>query len=336
MPTSAASARYPVRIVGTGSSAPTTIVTSAELAVRLGTSVDWMRDILGVDERRRAAPTETTSDFATEAGQRALAQAGLAVDDIDLLIVATTTPDRLAPSTAAIVQRKLGATNTYPAFDIAAACTGFLYGLAMGAAFIATGTYRTVLLVGADTLSRVTDWNDRDCVYFGDGAGAAVLVPSDPGYGVLAFDLRADGAQSELYTIPAGGAENPASRDTVGSGAHFARHDGKNILSFAVEAVPSTVRRVLDQAGVTLGDIGAVIPHQASMQTVRAIAGRLGIPLSKITTTLKHYGNTGAASLPMALDDCHRRNGLKRGDLVLFMGLGAGMTWGAAVLRWDA
>ena len=234
-----------------------------------------------------------------------------------------------------MVQKKLGGTKRYPAFDLAAACAGFLYGLAVGSQFIATGACQNVLLVGADTLTKVTDWNNRDCVYFGDGAGAAVLTRARPDYGLLALELGADGTRSELYTIPAGGAESPSTYETVASGAHFALHDGRNILSFAVETVPPTVRRVLDQAGITVAEIDAVIPHQASMHTVRTLADSLGVPHSKVTTILKNYGNTGAASLPMALDDCNRRKGLKSGDLVLFMGLGAGMTWGAAVMRWD-
>ena len=327
---------YPVKISGTGSYVPSTVVSSVELAAKCNSSPEWIYDKLGIHERRVAAANETTSDLAAEAARRALSQAGIGADDLDLLIVATTTPDRLAPSTAAIVQRKLGGGKKYPAFDLAAACSGFLYGLAVGAQFISTDTCRNVLLVGADTLTRVTDWNNRDCVYFGDGAGAAVLARSRPDYGLLAYELGADGTGSELYTVPAGGAERPATLDTVGSGAHFARHDGRNILSFAVEVVPPTVRRVLDQAGVTISDLDAVIPHQASMHTVRTLANHLGVPLSKVTTILKNHGNTGAASLPMALDDCNRRNGLRSGDLVLFMGLGAGMTWGAAVMRWDA
>jgi 3-oxoacyl-[acyl-carrier-protein] synthase III len=327
---------YPVKIAGTGSYAPKTVISSANLAARLNSSSEWIHNTLGVYERRQVAPAETTSDLAAEAARRALSQAGLTTDDVDLLIVATTTPDRLAPSTATIVQQKLGGTRHYPAFDLAAACAGFLYGLAVASQFLSTGMCECVLLIGSDTLTRITDWNDRDCVYFGDGAGAAVLVRARPDYGLLAIELGADGTGSELYTVPAGGAESPATHDTVRLGAHFARHDGRNILSFAVDVVPPTVRRVLDQAGVTVSDIDAVIPHQASMHTVRTLANCLGVPLSKITTILKNYGNTGAASLPMALDDCNRKNGLKSGDLVLFMGLGAGMTWGAALLRWDA
>jgi len=329
-------ALYPVKIAGTGSYAPETIVSSVDLAARLGSSADWIHEKLGVYERRCAKATETTSDLAVEASRRALSAAGVSVDDVDLLIVATTTPDRITPSTATVVQRKLGGTKLYPAFDLAAACAGFMYGLAVASQFITTGMYQKILLVGCDTLTRITDWNKRDCVYFGDGAGAALLVPARPGYGLLSIELGADGAGSELFTVPAGGAERPASHESVKGAEHFARHDGRSILTFALDAVPPTVKRVLDQAGVTVSEINAVIPHQASIHTVRALADQLQVPMSKITTILKHFGNTGAASLPMALDECNRKMGLKQGDLVLFMGLGAGMTWGAGILRWDA
>jgi 3-oxoacyl-[acyl-carrier-protein] synthase-3 len=327
---------YPVKISGTGSYVPSTVVSSVELAAKCNSSAEWIHNKLGIHERRVAAANETTSDLAAEAARRALSQAGIGADDLDLLIVATTTPDRLAPSTAAIVQQKLGGTRPYPAFDLAAACSGFLYGLVVGAQFVATGMYERILLVGSDTLSRVTDWNHRDCVYFGDGAGAAVLVRSRPRYGLLAIELATDGNGWDIFTVPAGGAEIPATKESVESGEHFYRHDGKRVFSFAMEAIAPTVRRVLGQAGLTISDIDAVIPHQAGMHALGGLAAQLEIPPSKITTIMKNFGNTAAASVPMALDECHRSGGLKKDDLVLFIGFGAGMSWGAAVLRWDA
>jgi len=234
------------------------------------------------------------------------------------------------------VQQKLGGNRHYPAFDLAAACAGFIYGLAVASQFIATGMYECVLLIGSETLTRVTDWNQRDCVYFGDGAGAAVLVRARPDYGLLAIELGADGSGWDLFTVPAGGAEKPASHQTVESGEHFSRHNGSSILNFAVNAVPQAVTRVLAESGLTTADIEAVIAHQASMQTLRALADQLNIPFSRMTTIIKSFGNTGAASLPMTLDERRRGEGLNQDDFVLFMGLGAGMTWGAAVMRWEA
>jgi len=324
-----------VKIAGTGSYAPARVISSSSLAERLGSSLDWINNTLGVYERRQAAPSETTSDLAAEAARRALSEANLTTNDVDLLIVATTTPDRLAPSTATIVQHKLGGNRHYPAFDLAAACAGFIYGLAVASQFIATGMYECVLLIGSETLTRVTDWNQRDCVYFGDGAGAAVLVRARPDYGLLAIELGADGSGWDLFTVPAGGAEKPASHQTVESGEHFSRHNGSSILNFAVNAVPQAVTRVLAESGLTTADIEAVIAHQASMQTLRALADQLNIPFSRMTTIIKSFGNTGAASLPMTLDERRRGEGLNQDDFVLFMGLGAGMTWGAAVMRWE-
>lgn len=325
-----------VKIVGTGSYAPETVISSVEIAERMGSSAEWIHDTLGIIERRRAAPTETTSDLAVEAGRRALSQAGLRPEDIDLLIVTTMTPDRFVPSTAAIVQHKLGAAQPYAAFDLAATCSGFLYGLAIASQFLSTGVCQRVLLIGSDTLSRFTDWNHRDCVYFGDGAGAAVLVRARPGYGLLAMELGTDGSGWNLVTVPAGGAEKPATLDTVQSREHFYQHNGRNVMGFALDALPPIVRRVLDQANLTTDDIKAVIPHQPSMYTLRALFEQLEIPFSKVTTVLERFGNTGAASMPMALDDCCRKGVLKKDNLALLVGFGAGMTWGTAVMRWDA
>lgn len=310
-------------------------MSSARIAADLGSSAEWIHDTLGIKERRRAAPHETTSDLAVEAGRRALARAGLSPEDIDLLIVTTMTPDRLAPSTAAIVQHKLGAARSYPAFDLAAACSGFFYGVVTAAQFLSTGQFQRVLLIGADTLSRFTDWSHRDCVFFGDGAGAAVLVPARAGYGLLAVDLGNDGTHRNLVTVPAGGAERPASHDTVRLREHFFRHNGRDVLRFAIDRIPPIVRQVLEKSGLTVCDLDAVVLHQPGMHLLRVLSEELQIPFSKVTTVLARFGNTGAASMAMALDECCRMRQFKDGDVVLFIGFGAGMSWGVGVLQWD-
>jgi 3-oxoacyl-[acyl-carrier-protein] synthase-3 len=326
---------YSLKITGTGSYVPETVISSTELAEGLGSSAEWIHKTLGILERRRAAPNETTSDLATEAGHRALSQAGLTPEDIDLLIVTTMTPDRFVPSTAAIVQHKLGAAKPYPTFDLAAACSGFLYGLTTASQFLSTGLYQRVLLIGAETLSRFTDWSQRDCVYFGDGAAAAVLTPSRAGYGLLAMELGNDATGRNFVTVPAGGAERPASHDTVRSREHFYQHNGRDVFDFALDRIPPIVQKVLDRAGLIIGDLKAVISHQPSLHMLHALSDQLQIPFSKMTTILDRFGNTGAASMPMALDDYCRSRQLKEGDHVLFIGFGAGMSWGVALLRWE-
>lgn len=325
---------HDVGIVGTGSYAPARVVTNEELARLVPTDPQWVFDKLGIRERRIAADGETTSDLAVMAARAALESASLQPGDIDLLIVATATPDRPSPSTATIVQRKLGSWG-YPAFDIAAVCSGFVHGVVIATQFVATGSCRRALVVGADMFSRITDWTSRECVYFGDGAGAVVLSRCEPGYGVTATDLGADGRSWECFTVPAGGSERPASTATLENREHFYRQNGPAVYEFAVSTIPGAINRVLARAGVTADEIDLVVPHQAGVHALHEVARRSGIPVAKFVTVMDRFGNTAGASVPMALDDAVRTGRVGSGDRVLLVGFGAGMTWGSALLRWS-
>jgi 3-oxoacyl-[acyl-carrier-protein] synthase-3 len=309
-------------ILGTGSYAPERVMTNAELAHMVTTSDEWIRSRSGIRERRIAAPGETTSDMAVQAANRALEAANVKPDEIDLLVVATFTADLLLPSAASLVQHKLGLSPAAASFDLNAACSGFIYALDAGCAMLASGRYHKALVIGAERLSPVVDWSDRTtCVLFGDGSGAAVLgVGSDPGRGLLGTKLRALGNSVELLHIPAGG--------------QFIKMKGREVFKAAVRAMEDISRSILEQHGLDGSHIALVIPHQANLRIIETLAEYLEIPMDRFFVNVDRYGNTSAASIPMALDEACRAGRIKTGDLILLVAFGAGLTYGSALIRW--
>jgi 3-oxoacyl-[acyl-carrier-protein] synthase III len=324
-----------VRIIGTGSWVPEKIYTNEYLESIVDTSSEWIKSNLGISERRIAAFDEATSDLAVKAAENAIENSGLSKEDIDLIIVCTSTPDRLAPSTACIVQDKLKAYNA-AAFDLAAVCSGFLYGMSVGSQYISSRVYDHVLLIGADTFSTITDWGRKDCVFFGDGAGAAVLSHNNENIedGFLAFRLYADGRGRNGFTVPAGGSEIPATRQTLEKGLHSFQMDGKAVFRTATQVLPDAIRQVLTDAELTIDDIDLVIPHQPSIKILQKTAEILGIPFEKVKTNMDKYANTSAGTIPILLDETHRQGLLKKNDNILFAAVGSGWTWGAAIINW--
>lgn len=322
-----------VQIVGTGSYLPDRILTNDDLAQRIDTSDEWVFSRLGVRQRHIASDDQASSDLAAEAGQRAIADAGLTPKDIGLVIVATATPDRLSPSTACITQYKLGIPPC-PAFDVSAVCSGFVYGLTVASHLLLYQPDRHALVVGADTFSRITDWGSRDAVFFGDGAGAVVLAPCSPDRGLLAYVLGADGRGWENFTVPAGGSEIPATKETVAAGKHFFIHNGKAVYETASVVLPKAILQVLDRAGLGIQDVSWVVPHQPSVRILKNVADTLGLPFSKVLTNMDRCANTAGACIPLVLDQANRQGKFERDDIVVFAGVGAGWTWGTAVLRW--
>jgi 3-oxoacyl-[acyl-carrier-protein] synthase-3 len=298
------------------------------------TSDEWITTRTGIKERRIAAAEEYTSDMAHVAAERALASAGVTAEQVDLLLVATITPDMLFPATACLVQRKLGAYRA-AAFDLEAACSGFIYGLEVGQHFIRAGTYDTVLVIGADKLSAIIDWNDRNtCVLFGDGAGAAVLQSRPGSHGLLATCMGADGSKAQLLSMPGGGSRCPATPDSVTARLHYLRMDGKETFKSAINAMNLAAQEALRRCGLDISKITCVIPHQANRRIIDAVAERLGARPDQLFVNLDKYGNTSAASVAIALDEAVRTGRIRRGDLVLMVVFGAGLTWGAAVIEW--
>jgi 3-oxoacyl-[acyl-carrier-protein] synthase-3 len=322
-----------VKITGTGSYAPERIVKNQELAERLTTTDEWIFDNLGIRERHIAADTEFTSDLAFEAAKKALENASLNAKDIDLIILATATPDRLAPSTACIVQEKLGAVNA-AAFDVNAVCSGFLYAFAIGSQFIAAGMYQNVMIIGADTFSKITNWEDRSCVFFGDGAGAAVLSHTENGKGLMAVDLYADGTGKFNFTIPAGGSEMPATLETVEKGLHKFSMNGKAVYDTATRVLPEAINNVLKRCSLKIDDVKFLIPHQPSIRILKKTAEILGLPFEKVKTNMEHYANTSGGTIPILLDEVNRSGVLEDGDVIVFAAVGSGWTWGAAAMMW--
>ncbi|GAW91076.1 beta-ketoacyl-ACP synthase III [Calderihabitans maritimus] len=324
----------PVGIVGTGSYVPEQIISNSDLEKMVDTSDEWIRTRTGIRERRKADDNTATSDLAIVAAQRALEDAGVNPEDVDLIIVATVTPDMLFPATACLVQKAIGAERA-AAFDLEAACSGFIYGLGIGSQMVATGLYDTVLVIAADTLSKIVDWTDRNtCVLFGDGAGAAVLRPVSEGEGILGNYLKADGNGSELLKVPAGGSRLPSSVETVTQRLHYIHMNGNEVFKFAVRIMEEAALKALEQCGLSKKDIDYLIPHQANIRIVEAALKRLEVPSDKVYINLDRYGNISGASIAVALDEALKEGKIQAGDLVLLVGFGAGLTWGATVIRW--
>jgi len=320
-------------VLGTGSYTPPRVLTNFDLEKMVDTSDEWIRTRTGIVERRIADPDVATSDLALPAAQAALQQAGLDASDIDLIVVASVTPDTLFPCTAAILQRRLGTAAA--AFDILVGCTGFVYGLAVAREMVASGTYDHILVVGAETLSRIANWEDRStCVLFGDAAGAAVVGPVPEGRGILGYSLGNDGTNADALTIPAGGSRMPATQETVANRLHYLAMNGPEVFKFAVRVMADSSEEVVHRAGFTMSDIDVVIPHQANLRIIDAAAKRFNIPYERFVHNLERYGNTSAASIPLALDEAVREGRISSGDLILLSSFGAGLSWGSLILRW--
>jgi 3-oxoacyl-[acyl-carrier-protein] synthase III len=323
-----------VKIIGTGSYSPEKIYTNDYLESILPTSSKWIEDNLGIKERHIAAENQSTSDLAAVAGENAIENAGLKKEDIDLIIVATATPDRLAPSTAAIVQDKIKAYNSV-AFDISAVCSGFLFGMSVASQFIAAGVYDHVLVIGADTFSKITDWTKRDAVFFGDGAGAVVITHGAVAEGFLAFRLYTDGRGKWHFTIPAGGSEMPASKETVKNRLHYFQMNGSEVYKTGTEVLPKAINQVLSDTGLTIHDIDFMIPHQPSIRILQKTAEVIGLPWEKVMTNMDKYANTSGGTIPILLDEVNRSGKLTKGNTILFAAVGSGWTYGASILRWS-
>lgn len=323
-------------ILGTGSYAPPRVLTNEELSKTVSTSDEWIRTRTGIRERRIAAADENTSDLAVKAAQAALADAKLAPSDIDLLIVATCTPDLPMPSAACIIQDKLGLRTDVPCFDVNAACSGFVYALDTACAMLTSGRYRRALVIGAEKMSTVLDWNDRTtCVLFGDGAGAAVVgLDPQPGVGLLGTKLGAFGDSVDLLYITHGGSSNPTTPDSIAANGHCIKMKGKEIFKVAVRAMDEAARDILEQHQLTADHIALVIPHQANFRIIEALSDYLQLPLERFVVNVDRYGNTSAASIPIALDEARRAGRIKPGDLTLLVAFGAGLTYASALIRW--
>jgi 3-oxoacyl-[acyl-carrier-protein] synthase-3 len=326
----------PTVILGTGSYAPERILTNEDLSKMVDTSDEWIRARSGIRERRIAAADEATSDLAVMAARRALENAGVAASEVDLIIVATITPDYPMPATACVVQHKLGAPTTAACFDVNAACSGFLYALDTACAMVSSGRYRRALVIGAEKLSSVVNWQDRGtCMLFGDGAGAAVIGPgTTPGVGLIGTKLGALGEDTELLYIPAGGSRTPVSPDSVSKGDQFIKMKGKEVFKLAVRVMEEAARDILEQHGLSANQIALVIPHQANLRIIDAIAQYLELPVDRFFVNVDRYGNTSAASVPIALDEARRAGRIRPGDLTLLVAFGAGLTYGSALIRW--
>ncbi|CAH1203055.1 3-oxoacyl-[acyl-carrier-protein] synthase 3 protein 1 [Paenibacillus allorhizoplanae] len=324
----------PVGVLGTGKYVPERILTNQELETMVETNDEWIVSRTGIRERRIAAEGQATSDLCFEASQVALSNAGITADQLDLIIVATITPDMSFPSTACILQEKLGAKKA-AAFDLSAACSGFVYGLANAANFIATGTYKYALVIGADCLSKITDYTDRNtCILFGDGAGAVVIgeVPEERGF--KSFELGADGTGGPLLKIEGGGSRNPASQNSLDQRLHYIYMAGAEVFKFAVRIMGNAADEALRKAGWEKTDIDLLVPHQANMRIIQSSLNRLELSEDKCMINLDKYGNMSAASIPVALAEASEQGRLNEGDRLILVGFGGGLTWGATALVW--
>ena len=323
-----------VGIVGTGSYLPENVLTNVDLEQFVDTKDEWITSRTGIRQRHIAPKDMPASELCYRAGLRALEDAQIAPEEVGLIIVATITPDYAFPATACLVADRLGAKNA-AAFDLEAGCSGFIYAVATASQFVATGMYKTVLVIGGETMSKILNWEDRStCILFGDGAGAAVLQPVKEGFGFLSFELGSDGSGGLLLSQPAGGSQCPASLETVGKNLHTLQMEGKEVYRFAIRIMGDVSIKVLEKAGLTKDDLDLLIPHQANMRIVDTAVKRLGISPDKVVINLDRYGNMSAASIPVALDEAVKEGRLAEGDIIVMVGFGTGLTWGACVLKW--
>ncbi len=323
-----------VKISAVGTHVPARVVTNDDLSLSLDTSDEWISTRSGIRERHIAEDGEAASDLGAIAARRALEAAGVRATELDLIIVASLSPDMPFPSTASFISGKIGADGT-PAFDLSAACTGFIYALAAGNAFVASGQADRVLVIGAEVVSKMIDWTDRStAVLFGDGAGAVLLEPETGEYeGIIGFDLGNDPSGTELLNLPAGGSRNPATAETVAAREHFIRMNGGEVFKFATRVIESSARKVLARYGRTVEDVGLFVPHQANIRIIDTAARKLGVPKEKVFTNLERYGNTSCASIPLCLDEAAAAGRIGSGELMLMVGFGAGLSWGSCLVR---
>src|SRR5713101_8314822 len=326
--------RRTVSIIGTGSYVPEKILSNEDLSRMVDTSDEWITTRTGIKQRRIAAKDENTSDMATRAALNAIEQAKISPKEINLILVATATPDMLFPATACFVQKKIGATNA-ACLDVSAACAGFLFAVEIAQQFMTSHTYDTVLVIGADKLTSITNWTDRNtCVLFGDGAGAAILRHRGGSHGVISTHIGSDGQYSDILFMPGGGSRCPITRDNVDLNLQTIHMTGKEVYKQAVTAMVNASKKVLANAGLTADDIACVIPHQANLRIMDAIANRLKIPLDRFYVNLDKYGNTSAAAVAIALDEANRSGRIKHGDYVLMVVFGGGLTWASTIIEW--
>jgi len=320
-------------ILGMGHAYPEGILTNADLEKIVETSDEWITTRTGIKQRHKAADNEYTSQFGTTAARMALDRAGLKPDEIDIIICATTTPDQIMPSTGALIQAQIGASNA-AGMDVFAACSGFLYGLTMVESMIRTGQIKYALVVGAEVLTKYVDYTDRGtCVIFGDGAGAAVLGPVNSGRGILATKIKSDGRYEEQLYAPGGGTKLGTTHATIDNGMHFFKMKGNELFKVAVRSMAEISAEMLEKAGLTIDDIDLVIPHQANQRITDAVASRLGVPEEKVYSNIAEHGNTSSASIPIAMDECIESGRIKEGDTVLLTAFGGGVTWGSTILK---
>lgn len=322
-------------IAGTGSCVPETKLRNSELERLVDTSDDWIRTRTGILERGRAGPDIASSDLSLVAARRALEMASLSADQLDLIIVCTVSPDMLTPATACLVHRELRVSRPIPCFDMNAACSGFIYGLEVSSSLMRGEGYTRVLLIGAETLTKFTDYEDRDtCVLFGDAAGAVVLEAREGEGGLRATVLKSDGNFASLISIPGGGSRQPPSPYVLAQRQAFIRMNGRQVFKIAVQAMEQVARDALERAGWKLDEVDHVLVHQANSRIIEAVVERLGLPRDKVPTNIAHTGNTSAASIPVLMDECHREGRFSPGDKILCAGFGAGLTWGGAAIEW--
>jgi 3-oxoacyl-[acyl-carrier-protein] synthase-3 len=321
------------RIVGTGAYVPDRVLTNADLERMVATSDAWILERTGIRERRIAAPGQACSDLGTRAARQALAAAGIQPADLDMILVATCTGDQPLPSTACLIQAQLGARRA-AACDLSAACCGFVYALSVADAYVKTGS-RYVLVVGAEVMSAITDWTDRGtCILFGDGAGAAVVGPAEGNRGILSTHLRSEGGMGDLISVPGGGSDMPPSEKMLTEKAQYLKMKGNETYKVAIKTLEEVARETLSAHDLTVNDIDVYVPHQANIRIIKAVAERLQLPMEKIFMNIDRYGNTSAASIPLALDEAVKAGRVKEGSLVMIGAFGAGLTWASALIRW--
>ncbi|NBI29577.1 beta-ketoacyl-ACP synthase III [Chengkuizengella marina] len=323
-----------VGIIGTGKYVPEKILTNKDLENIVETNDEWIKTRTGIEERRIKSENQATSDLALKAAEEALKNAGINAEDLDLIVVTTVTPDMIFPSTACILQDKLGAKKA-AAYDLSAACSGFIYGLANASNFIANGTYKHILVVGAESLSTLTDYTDRNtCVLFGDGAGAVVLGPVANDRGFRSFELGADGSGGDLLKVEGGGSRYPSSIQTIENKLHYISMEGREVFKFAVRIMGSAAEEALKKADLNKSDIDLLVPHQANIRIIQAALDRLELSEEKCVVNLQNYGNVSAASIPIALAEANEQGRISEGDCIVLVGFGGGLTWGASVIIW--
>ena len=323
------------QITALGMYVPEKLVTNDDLALLVDTSDEWIRERSGISERRFVSDGQANSDLSVKAIENAFQGGDFRPEELDLIIVATVTPDMMFPSTACIVQDKIGARNAW-SFDLSGACSGFLYAMATGAQFVQTGMYKKVLVVGTDVMSSILNFEDRStCVLFGDGAGAILLEPTeDQDVGIIDFLLHSDGAGGKFLYMPAGGSLHPASHETIEKKMHYVHQDGRNVFKHAVKLITEVSRDILERNGYTAGDVNLLIPHQANLRIIQSSLERLGLSPDRVVINIDRYANTTAATIPIGLTEAHQQGRIKKGDLLLLASFGAGFTWGSVLLRW--